>query len=98
VAFACPANAAPYLYAVPPDLACFSKLLKRFGVRAAFTSGDFVQVTRQYSILLLHHITVSMHDYSAVLSRHQHSMLSWHKVVPASPTIMAMVTLLLIAA
>jgi hypothetical protein len=50
VAFACPANAAPYLYAVPPDLACFSKLLQRFGVRPAFTSGDFVQVTRHHTL------------------------------------------------
>ena len=34
IAFASPANAAPYLYAVPPDLACFGNLLTAVGVRA----------------------------------------------------------------
>ena len=34
VAFHSPANAAPYLYSVPPDLACFNSLLRTFGVRS----------------------------------------------------------------
>ncbi|CAN0511661.1 unnamed protein product, partial [Discosporangium mesarthrocarpum] len=41
VAFTSPANAAPYLYAVPPDLACFATLLRRFGVRSSFGPSDF---------------------------------------------------------
>ncbi|CAM9585905.1 unnamed protein product, partial [Chrysoparadoxa australica] len=46
VAFTSPANARPYLYAVPPDLACFSMLLKTFGVRPAFSSSDFCSVLK----------------------------------------------------
>ena len=44
VAFKSQVNATPYLYSVPPDLACFSPLLKTMGVRQSFGSGDFVQV------------------------------------------------------
>jgi len=46
VAFRCPANAAPYLYAVPPDLACFSQLLKNFGIRKEFGPSDFAGVLK----------------------------------------------------
>ena len=41
VAFRCPANATPYLFAVPSDLVCFAALLKRFGVRPRFGFTDF---------------------------------------------------------
>eukprot|EP00624_Nannochloropsis_granulata_P006097 evm.model.NODE_4411_length_24991_cov_22.225641.5 len=44
VAFASQVNATPYLYTVPPDLACFAPLLKTLGVRASFGPSDFVQV------------------------------------------------------
>jgi len=44
VAFRSQVNATPYLYSVPPDLACFSPLLKTMGVRQAFGSSDFIQV------------------------------------------------------
>ena len=43
IAFASPANAAPYLYAVPPDLACFGNLLTAVGVRARFGPSDYCQ-------------------------------------------------------
>lgn len=43
-------NATPYLYSVPPDLACFSALLKAHGVRESFGSTDFVQVGRTGSV------------------------------------------------
>ena len=46
VAFSAPANAAPYLYTIPPDLACFSTLLRNFGVRKTFGTSDWVQVLR----------------------------------------------------
>ncbi|GMH69495.1 hypothetical protein TrRE_jg392, partial [Triparma retinervis] len=46
-AFSSPINATPYLHTVPPDLACFSNLLKTFGVRQKFTSSDFCQVSRR---------------------------------------------------
>jgi len=46
-AFSSPINASPYLYTVPPDLACFSNLLKTFGVRQKFTSSDFCQVLKR---------------------------------------------------
>jgi hypothetical protein len=46
-------NAAPYLYTVPPDLACFAPLLKSFGVRDSFGSSDFVQVRNDPSAIFL---------------------------------------------
>lgn len=45
-----PANAAPYLYAVPPDLACFATLLKRFGVRPSFGPSDFCHALRRLAV------------------------------------------------
>ncbi|CAN0549229.1 unnamed protein product, partial [Ectocarpus sp. 12 AP-2014] len=50
VAFTSPANAAPYLYAVPPDLACFATLLKRFGVRPSFGPSDFCHALRRLAV------------------------------------------------
>jgi hypothetical protein len=50
VAFTTPANAAPYLYAVPPDLACFGTLLRTFGVRKTFGTSDWVAVLRQMAV------------------------------------------------
>lgn len=47
VAFKSQINAAPYLYSVPPDLACFSPLLKSMGVRQSFGCSDFVQVGKK---------------------------------------------------
>ena len=46
VAFKSPANATPYLYSVPPDLACFGNLLRSFGVRSQFGTSDYCQVLR----------------------------------------------------
>ena len=43
-AFTCPPHAAPYLHAVPGDLASFGPLLRRFGVRSAFGPSDFIGV------------------------------------------------------
>lgn len=45
-----PANAAPYLYAVPPDLACFATLLRRFGVRSSFGPSDFCHALRRLAV------------------------------------------------
>jgi len=50
VAFSTPANAAPYLYAVPNSLACFSNLLKHFNVRPSFGSSDFAAVLRRMAV------------------------------------------------
>lgn len=50
MAFTSPANAAPYLYAVPPDLACFATLLKRFGVRPSFGPSDFCHALRRLAV------------------------------------------------
>ncbi|CAM9133150.1 unnamed protein product, partial [Laminaria digitata] len=50
VAFMSPANAAPYLYAVPPDLACFATLLRRFGVRSSFGPSDFCHALRRLAV------------------------------------------------
>lgn len=50
VAFTSPANAAPYLYSVPPDLACFATLLKRFGVRQSFGPSDFCHALRRLAV------------------------------------------------
>lgn len=50
MAFTSPANAAPYLYAVPPDLACFATLLRRFGVRPSFGPSDFCHALRRLAI------------------------------------------------
>lgn len=50
VAFTSPANAAPYLYAVPPDLACFDTLLRRFGVRPSFGPSDFCHALRRLAV------------------------------------------------
>ena len=44
VAFSSPINATPYLYTVPPDLACFRNLLSIFGVRRSFQSSDYAMV------------------------------------------------------
>ena len=46
-AFSSSINASPYLFTVPPDLACFSTLLKSFGVREKFGTSDFCQVLRR---------------------------------------------------
>mmetsp|Transcript_18718 Transcript_18718/g.38290 ORF Transcript_18718/g.38290 Transcript_18718/m.38290 type:complete len:3824 (+) Transcript_18718:165-11636(+) len=46
-AFSSSINASPYLFTVPPDLACFSTLLKNFGVRDKFGTSDFCQVLRR---------------------------------------------------
>jgi len=43
-AFSSPINATPFLYSVPPDLACFRSLLGNFGVRQSFGSSDFQSV------------------------------------------------------
>lgn len=43
-------NATPYLYSVPPDLACFAPLLKSLGVRESFGASDFVQVLQTMAI------------------------------------------------
>jgi len=50
VAFSTPANADPYLYAVPNSLACFSNLLKHFNVRPSFGSSDFAAVLRRMAV------------------------------------------------
>ncbi|KAG5176706.1 hypothetical protein JKP88DRAFT_265343 [Tribonema minus] len=50
VAFSAPANAAPYLYSVPSDFACFGVLLRELGVREAFGPGDFCFVLRTMAI------------------------------------------------
>merc|ERR1712232_332851 len=44
VAFSSSINASPYLYTIPPDLACFKNLLSIFGVRKTFGSSDFCEV------------------------------------------------------
>ena len=46
-AFSSPINASPYLHTVPPDLACFSNLLKIFGVRQRFGTTDFCGVLKR---------------------------------------------------
>ena len=46
-AFSSPINASPYLFTVPPDLACFSNLLKSFGVRQKFGTTDFCEVLKR---------------------------------------------------
>jgi sacsin len=50
VAFSTPANAAPYLYAVPNSLACFATLLNHFSVRPTFGSSDFAAVLRRMAV------------------------------------------------
>jgi sacsin len=50
VAFSTPANAAPYLYAVPPDLVCFNSLLRAFGVRSSFGTSDWASVLKQMAV------------------------------------------------
>ena len=50
-AFTSPINATPYLVTVPPDLACFSNLLKSFGVRRVFGTSDFAMVLQRLSKL-----------------------------------------------
>lgn len=50
VAFTSPANAAPYLYSVPPDLACFATLLKQLGVRPSFGPSDFCHALRRLAV------------------------------------------------
>lgn len=47
VAFTSSINAMPYLYTVPPDLACFRNLLSVFGVRKKFSSSDFCEVLQR---------------------------------------------------
>ncbi len=44
VAFISSINATPYLFTVPPDLACFKNLLQFFNVRDKFGSSDFCLV------------------------------------------------------
>ena len=44
VAFTSSLNATPYLFTVPPDLACFKNLLTHFKVRNTFGSSDFCLV------------------------------------------------------
>lgn len=44
VAFTSSINAIPYLFTVPPDLACFKNLLTHFSVRNTFGSTDFCLV------------------------------------------------------
>ncbi len=44
VAFTSSINATPYLFTVPPDLACFKNLLTHFSVRSTFGSSDFCLV------------------------------------------------------
>jgi sacsin len=44
VAFSSSINATPYLFTVPPDLACFKSLLTFFNVRNTFGSSDFCLV------------------------------------------------------
>ena len=47
VAYMSHINTTPYLYTVPPDLACFRKLLSMFGVRNTFGSSDYCQVLQR---------------------------------------------------
>jgi sacsin len=46
VAFQCPSNTRPYLHQVPPDLACFPRLLGKegFSIRDTFSPADYVGV------------------------------------------------------
>jgi sacsin len=44
VAFTSAINAVPYLFTVPPDLACFRNLLSIFNVRETFGSSDYCLV------------------------------------------------------
>lgn len=49
IAFTSSINATPYLFTVPPDLACFNNLLTYFNVRATFGSSDFCLVLKRMS-------------------------------------------------
>ena len=46
MAFEAPANARPYLVAVPPELDAFEALLRALGVRQAFAPRDFALALR----------------------------------------------------
>lgn len=50
VAFNSPLSLAPYLYAVPQDLAVYKRLLDMFGIKQSFSSRDYVEVLRQMAI------------------------------------------------
>lgn len=50
IAFSSSINAAPYLFTVPPDLACFRNLLSIFQVRNTFGSSDYCLVLQRMAI------------------------------------------------
>jgi len=49
-AFTSSINASPYLFTIPPDLACFKNLLSIFRVRQTFGSSDYCEVLRRIAL------------------------------------------------
>lgn len=50
VAYTSALSLAPYLYAVPQDLAVYKRLLDMFGIKQSFYARDYVDVLRQMAI------------------------------------------------
>jgi hypothetical protein len=50
VAYTSTLSLAPYLYAVPQDLAVYKRLLDMFGIKQSFNARDFVDVLRQMAL------------------------------------------------
>jgi sacsin len=50
VAYTSTLSLAPYLYAVPQDLAVYKRLLDMFGIKQSFNARDFVEVLRQMAL------------------------------------------------